>query len=166
MSKKHLSPVFLVTVAIAASLESSLSASGEVPSQSQQVLGVASIKASQLLSSNLHVKGETFIGQTAPATPNGNGNAVDNNQPDGQPANPNNTEQPAEPRVLISEVVVKSAVGQLPSEIETQVYQVIRTKAGQTTTRSQLQEDINGIFAIGFLLMYKQFQKIHHQVLE
>ncbi|MFB2646396.1 BamA/TamA family outer membrane protein [Raphidiopsis sp. BLCC-F218] len=150
MSKKHLSPVFLVTVAIAASLESSLSASGEVPSQSQQVLGGASIKASQLLSSNLHVKGETFIAQTAPATPNSNGNAVDNNQPNGQPANPNNTEQPAEPRVLISEVVVKSAVGQLPSEIETQVYQVIRTKAGQTTTRSQLQEDINGIFAIGF----------------
>ncbi|MCZ2202524.1 MAG: hypothetical protein O1I87_11355, partial [Cylindrospermopsis raciborskii PAMP2012] len=89
MSKKHLSPVFLVTVAIAASLESSLSASGQVPSQSQQVLGGAGIKASQLSSSNLYVKGETFIGQTAPATPNSNGNAVDNNQPDSQPANPN-----------------------------------------------------------------------------
>ncbi|EFA71182.1 BamA/TamA family outer membrane protein [Cylindrospermopsis raciborskii] len=158
MSKKHLSPVFLVTVAIAASLESSLSASGQTPSQSQQLLDGVNTKASQLLSSNLYsVKGETFIGQTAPVDPNSNGNAVDNNQPDnqpnGQPTNPNNTEQPtetAEPRVLISEVVVKSAVGQLPSEIETQVYQVIRTKAGQPTTRSQLQEDINGIFAIGF----------------
>lgn len=52
----------------------------------------------------------------------------------------------AEPRVLVSEVQVQGAEG----DLETQVYEVIRTRPGRTTTRSQLQEDINAIFATGF----------------
>lgn len=51
-----------------------------------------------------------------------------------------------EPRVLVSEVDVKGATGNLEDE----VYRVIRTRPGQTTTRSQLQEDINAIFATGY----------------
>ncbi len=57
------------------------------------------------------------------------------------------TAQPtAEPRVLVSEVVVTGAEGDLLDE----VYGVIRTRPGRTTTRSQLQEDINAVFSTGF----------------
>ncbi|MBF2001743.1 MAG: BamA/TamA family outer membrane protein [Synechococcales cyanobacterium M58_A2018_015] len=53
---------------------------------------------------------------------------------------------PVEPRVLVAEVVVTGAEGELADE----VYRVIRTRPGRTTTRSQLQEDINAIFGTGF----------------
>jgi outer membrane protein insertion porin family len=43
-------------------------------------------------------------------------------------------------------VLVQGAEG----ELENEVYRVIRTRPGRTTTRSQLQEDINAIFATGF----------------
>ena len=67
------------------------------------------------------------------------------------PPKPNNSDQNGrETRVLISEVVVKSEKGQITSELEKEVYKVIRTQAGQTTTKTQLQEDINAIFATGF----------------
>ncbi|MBW4488684.1 MAG: BamA/TamA family outer membrane protein [Trichocoleus desertorum ATA4-8-CV12] len=54
-------------------------------------------------------------------------------------------EQP-EPRVLVGEVVVQGVEG----ELETEVYNAIQTRPGRTTTRSQLQEDINAVFATGF----------------
>ncbi|MBN3922698.1 BamA/TamA family outer membrane protein [Nostoc sp. NMS4] len=71
------------------------------------------------------------------------------------PTTPGNTQPNAapeanDPRVLVSEVVVRSQAGQLSPELESQVYRVIRTQPGQTTTRSQLQEDINAIFGTGF----------------
>ena len=61
-------------------------------------------------------------------------------------------QQPAadETRVLVSEVLVRSESGQLTRELQEQVYRVIRTQPGRTTTRSQLQEDINAIFGTGF----------------
>ncbi|MFE1745352.1 BamA/TamA family outer membrane protein [Coleofasciculus sp. H7-2] len=70
---------------------------------------------------------------------------------DGQPATPPETEQPApadqpEARVLVGEVVVTGVEG----ELENEVYQAIRTRPGQTATRSQLQEDVNAIYATGF----------------
>ncbi|WP_242024326.1 BamA/TamA family outer membrane protein [Trichocoleus sp. FACHB-591] len=52
----------------------------------------------------------------------------------------------AEPRVLVAEVVVQGVTG----ELEDEVYNAIRTRPGRTTTRSQLQEDINAVFATGF----------------
>ncbi|RQH24832.1 BamA/TamA family outer membrane protein [Okeania hirsuta] len=61
-----------------------------------------------------------------------------------QPTEPSTEE--AEPLVLVAEVVVSGVDG----ELEDQVYQVITTQAGRTTTRSQLQRDINAIFATGF----------------
>ncbi|MDJ0796098.1 MAG: BamA/TamA family outer membrane protein [Calothrix sp. MO_167.B12] len=70
-----------------------------------------------------------------------------------QPTPENQTEQTpveAETRVLVSEVLVKSSTGELSPELEDQVYRAIRTKPGRTTTRSQLQEDINAIFTTGF----------------
>ncbi|MBD2562591.1 MULTISPECIES: BamA/TamA family outer membrane protein [Nostoc] len=63
---------------------------------------------------------------------------------------PNAAPEANDPRVLVSEVVVRSQAGQLPPELEDQVYRVIRTQPGRTTTRSQLQEDINAIFGTGF----------------
>jgi outer membrane protein insertion porin family len=72
--------------------------------------------------------------------------------PSGQPVRPPATPSPApdaakpEPRVLVAEVAVKGATG----ELENTVYGAIRTRAGQTTTRTQLQEDINAVFATGF----------------
>jgi CHAT domain-containing protein len=51
-----------------------------------------------------------------------------------------------EPNVLIAEVVVRGAEGKL----EEVVYKAIRTKAGGISTRSQLQKDVNAIFATGF----------------
>ncbi|MBH8552345.1 BamA/TamA family outer membrane protein [Nostocaceae cyanobacterium CENA357] len=63
---------------------------------------------------------------------------------------PDAAPEAAEPRVLVSEVVVRPQAGQLAPELEDQVYQVIRTQPGRTTTRSQLQEDINAIFGTGF----------------
>ncbi|MFS8117198.1 MAG: BamA/TamA family outer membrane protein, partial [Microcoleus sp.] len=53
---------------------------------------------------------------------------------------------PAEPQVLVAEVTITGATADLESEI----YRVISTQPGRTTNRSQLQQDINAIFATGF----------------
>ena len=52
----------------------------------------------------------------------------------------------AEPRVLVAELAVEGVRG----ELEDEVYRVISARPGRTTTRSQLQADINAIFATGF----------------
>ena len=51
-----------------------------------------------------------------------------------------------ESRVLVAEVVVQGS----DRELENLVYNTIRTRPGRSTTRSQLQEDINAVFATGF----------------
>lgn len=64
-------------------------------------------------------------------------------------SDPNQSEQttPAtEARVLVSEVVISGAT----PELEKLVYNVISTKPGRTSTRSQLQEDVNAIYATGY----------------
>jgi len=65
------------------------------------------------------------------------------------PAPPSPTPTPAasEPEVLVAEVVVE---GTEDPELIDQVYKVIRTRAGEVSTRSQLREDINAVFATGF----------------
>jgi outer membrane protein insertion porin family len=60
---------------------------------------------------------------------------------------PNN--QPAtetEPRVLVAEVAVEGA----EPDIADIVYETIVTEPGRTTTRTQLQEDVNAVYATGF----------------
>ncbi|MEB3341702.1 BamA/TamA family outer membrane protein [Okeania sp.] len=52
-----------------------------------------------------------------------------------------------EPLVLVAEVFVS---GVNDPELLDQIYQVVGTQPGRTTTRSQLQQDINAIFATGF----------------
>ncbi len=73
------------------------------------------------------------------------------------PPTPSPNSATTESRVLVSEVVVKSETGQVTPELETEVYKVIRTQAGQITTRSQLQEDINAIFGTGFFSNVQAF---------
>ena len=51
-----------------------------------------------------------------------------------------------EARVLVGEVVVSGVEG----ELENEVYEAISTRPGRTATRSQLQEDVNAIYATGF----------------
>ncbi|GAB4342452.1 MAG: BamA/TamA family outer membrane protein [Cyanophyceae cyanobacterium] len=61
------------------------------------------------------------------------------------PPAPTRTTAPSEPQVLVAEVAVEGVTGALLDR----VYDTIRTRPGQTTTRSQLQEDINRLFATG-----------------
>ena len=57
-----------------------------------------------------------------------------------------------EPQVLVGEIAIKTPEGQPPlsPELEQKVYAAIATKPGRTVTRTQLQSDINAIFATGF----------------
>ena len=58
-------------------------------------------------------------------------------------------EQPAaakEPRVLVAEVVVNGG----NQELKDIVYATIATEPGRTTTRTQLQEDVNAVYATGY----------------
>ena len=57
-----------------------------------------------------------------------------------------NPPQEAEPRVLVAEVLVTGA----PPELENEIYRVIKTQPGRPITRSQLQEDVNAVFATGY----------------
>jgi outer membrane protein insertion porin family len=62
------------------------------------------------------------------------------NLPNNQPA------QETEPRVLVAEVAVEGA----EPDIADIVYETIVTEPGRTTTRTQLQEDVNAVYATGF----------------
>jgi len=60
-------------------------------------------------------------------------------------------ETPEEARVLVSEVDVVSTSNQpLSPELVDAVYSAVGTVPGRTTTREQLQEDINSVFSTGF----------------
>jgi outer membrane protein insertion porin family len=63
----------------------------------------------------------------------------------------------AEPQVLVAEVRVvnNNAGGKELPELEQEVYKVIKTRAGETTTRTQLQEDINAVFSTGYFSTVK-----------
>jgi outer membrane protein insertion porin family len=79
---------------------------------------------------------------------------AENQQPPNQQLNqpaPAENQEATEARVLVSEVSVKNQAGQpILAELENQVYKAIRTQPGRTTTRSQLQQDINAIFGTGY----------------
>jgi outer membrane protein insertion porin family len=60
------------------------------------------------------------------------------------------TAEEAEPRVLVAELVVTAPEGDLDPTLVDLVFSVVQTRAGRTTTRTQLQQDINSIFATGY----------------
>ncbi|WP_298904444.1 BamA/TamA family outer membrane protein [uncultured Nostoc sp.] len=102
--------------------------------------------------SRQNINPPTTPGNTQPNTAPGATPSPQNINPPTTPGNtqPNTAPEANDPRVLVSEVVIRSQAGQLSPELEDQVYKVIRTQPGRTTTRSQLQEDINAIFGTGF----------------
>ncbi|MEM6518125.1 MAG: BamA/TamA family outer membrane protein [Cyanobacteria bacterium P01_C01_bin.70] len=56
-----------------------------------------------------------------------------------------------ETQVLVAEVAVASSEGEeIDPALEDTVYDAINTQPGRTTTRSQIQADINSVFATGF----------------
>jgi len=60
-------------------------------------------------------------------------------------------EETEETQVLVAEVAVADPEGEaIDPDLENTVYNAIDTRPGRTTTRSQIQEDINSIFATGF----------------
>jgi len=67
-------------------------------------------------------------------------------QPNNQPNNRTSPTPAGEPDVLVAEVAVSGVEG----ELEDEIYRVISLRPGRTTTRSQLQSDINAIFATGY----------------
>ena len=79
------------------------------------------------------------------------GDAAPDAAPEAAPGEPAEEEAQQETRVLVSEVDVVSESGQpLPAELIDAVYRAVGTEPGRTTTRSQLQEDINSVFGTGF----------------
>ncbi|MCS6813223.1 MAG: BamA/TamA family outer membrane protein [Cyanobacteria bacterium] len=52
-----------------------------------------------------------------------------------------------EPRVLVAEILVS---GTDDMELQTAVYNAVRIRPGRTTTQSELQQDVNAVFATGF----------------
>jgi outer membrane protein insertion porin family len=111
---------------------------------------------------------QTYIAQdpndSAPSFPTDSNSDVDSNiklpefqppQPGSVPQNPGDNQSPQpnesspearEPRVLVAEVVVEGA----NEELKDIVYATISTEPGRTTTRTQLQEDVNAVYATGF----------------
>lgn len=82
------------------------------------------------------------------AAPPKNTDTPPGTSPDAPAADPT---KPPEPQVLVAEVRVKSSKGDILAEkLEEKVYSAIRTRPGQTTTRSLLQQDINAVFATGY----------------
>lgn len=58
---------------------------------------------------------------------------------------------PPEPQVLIAEIAVTAESGEpLSEELRDIVFEAVTSEPGFTTTRSQLQADVNAIFATGF----------------
>lgn len=88
---------------------------------------------------------------TAQADPTADSDGEDEGTPADTAAPSQPAQPPAEPRVLISEVQVQAPPGQtLEPFLEVEVYDAIRTRPGRTSTRTQIQQDINAIFATGF----------------
>jgi outer membrane protein insertion porin family len=68
------------------------------------------------------------------------------------PSAPTTPPTTAETQVLVGEIAIKTPEGQapLPLELQQKIYDVISAKPGRVVTRTQLQSDINAVFATGF----------------
>lgn len=86
-----------------------------------------------------------------PNTPAPTATPSDSATPGNTPATPNpEATEPEETRVQVAEVDVVSTGDELPPELVDEVYRAVDTVPGRTTTRSQLQEDINSVFRTGY----------------
>ncbi len=108
------------------------------------------IKPMQLVQNSNTQDREPFQPDSDPEVdPNINLPEFEPSQPESVPENseqPENSEEAQEPRVLVAEIVVQGA----NEELQDIVYATINTEPGRTTTRTQLQEDVNAVYATGF----------------
>jgi outer membrane protein insertion porin family len=74
---------------------------------------------------------------------------------DTSPTAPNQSQAPATPatgdrkQVLVSDIIIKNPKGTLAPELESRIRQILTVKAGQPTTREQLEQNLNAIKALG-----------------
>jgi outer membrane protein insertion porin family len=91
---------------------------------------------------NLLAQTESETSETESTQPESNSNQEESESN----SNQETSTEDAEPRVLVSEVLVSGVEG----ELEDIVYNAIKTNPGKTTTRSRLQEDVKAIYATGY----------------
>jgi outer membrane protein insertion porin family len=86
---------------------------------------------------------------TTPTAPTPNTPNLDITPTPATPPEPPTTT--SEAQVLVGEVLITTSDGKpIPAEIEKQAYDAIVTKPGRTTSRTQLQADINSIYSTGY----------------
>ncbi len=62
---------------------------------------------------------------------------------------PETTPATTEKKVLVSDIIIKTPQGALEPELESRIRQVLTVKTGQPTTRTQLEQNLNAIRALG-----------------
>ena len=95
---------------------------------------------------NTEVDQNIELPEFEPPQPESIPNPGDSPPPENNEDSGESEEQSQDPRVLVAEVVVKGA----NEELKDIVYATIGTEPGRTTTRTQLQEDVNAVYATGF----------------
>ncbi|MDX2231351.1 MAG: BamA/TamA family outer membrane protein [Leptolyngbyaceae cyanobacterium bins.349] len=177
MNKMRFSPLLVALFTASATVSLSNSAAGQTVESSQGAIAPDTASSPILSPSDLLMVSPAFAqatpGQetpdrirvnplspgtpqpttpTTPTTPNPQPEAspTPGTESPATPTTPPTTTPPQtaepEPRVLVAEVLVVGAEGAFQDE----VYNAIQTRPGRTTTRGQLQQDINAIFATGF----------------
>ena len=89
-------------------------------------------------------------GTPAPTAPSGDSEVQSDQAPSAAPNAAPDAAAADETRVLVSEVDVVSTGAELPPNLVDEVYRAVSTVPGRTTTRTQLQEDINNVFRTGY----------------
>lgn len=85
--------------------------------------------------------------EESPTSPPESSEPPETQSPTSPEESPSSETPPAEEaRVLVAEVLISGA----NQELENLVYNTIRTEPGRTATRTQLQEDVNAIYATGY----------------
>lgn len=146
----RLSPTLLTVLATALTLSISLpsNANNSWRDRSERVM----VEDGAALLQNIEAQKTAQNTDTPPEPPSPNPQPTPSPS---EPTEPNGSQTPAdtespqssnEPRVLVAEVAVEGA----NEELTDIVYATIGTEPGRTTTRTQLQEDVNAVYATGF----------------
>ena len=147
----RLSPTLLAVLATAFTLSISLPSNAKTDIWRDRSEEVA-IEDGAALLQNIKVQKTAQNPDTPPESspnPQPTPSPSESTEPNGNQTPSENTESPQtsnEPRVLVAEVVVEGA----NEELTDIVYATIGTEPGRTTTRTQLQEDVNAVYATGF----------------
>ncbi|MEO0925389.1 MAG: BamA/TamA family outer membrane protein [Cyanobacteria bacterium J06643_13] len=165
LKKLRLSPTLLTILATACSYGLALPSRAESPARHQSNKVVVSngaallgkIEPVRLAQSNpdapttedVEVAPDIKLPEFEPAESDIPSNEDIQVEPEAEESESESTESPPpanEPRVLVAEVLVAG----VDEELKDIVYATIGTEPGRTTTRTQLQEDVNAVYATGF----------------